>query len=254
MMQADIDGRKFAYDISGQGAPAVVLETGLGADSADWAGVEAEVARFAAVFRYDRLGRGGSDPSGAPRDALIMVDDLEALLEATGVRPPYIFVGHSFGGLLGQIFAQRRRADMAGLVLVESMHPAQFEVLGPAFPPPALDDPAPLAGMRRFWTEGWRSATSTPEKIDFSASFAQAPGPGALGDLPLRILTSGSMLRIPFLPLAARPALQSRWLDLQTRLVGLSTDAVHSLWPAAGHFLQRDNPFAVVAAVRDLVA
>ena len=68
----DIGGRRLAAMSVGSGNPPVILETGLGAESAEWAAVQNEVAAFARVLRYDRAGRGASDPAlaPAPRTAL----------------------------------------------------------------------------------------------------------------------------------------------------------------------------------------
>src|SRR5215468_1633357 len=71
----DVGGRRLAFVASSEGLPAVVLETGLGAESVEWAAVQNEVSDIAQVLRYDRIGRGRSDPAVAPRTAHDMVDD-----------------------------------------------------------------------------------------------------------------------------------------------------------------------------------
>ena len=144
MKKISIKGRQFAYEVTGTGSPTVVLETGVGAESSEWGPVAASITRSRAVFRYDRAGRGESDPGQGNRDALTMVDELSALLEATQTKGPYLLVGHSFGGLLMRLFANARIADVHGLVLVESMHHRQFQLLGPAFPDSSPSDPHPL--------------------------------------------------------------------------------------------------------------
>ena len=154
LKKISIKGCQFAYEIMGTGSPTVVLETGVGAESSEWGPVAASIARSKAVFRYDRAGRGESGPGQGNRDALTMVDELGALLEATQTKGPYLLVGHSFGGLLMRLFANARIADVHGLVLVESMHHRQFQLLGPAFPDSSPSDPPPLVQMRDFWTEG----------------------------------------------------------------------------------------------------
>ena len=63
MKKISIKGRQFAYEVMGTGSPTVVLETGIGAESSEWGPVAAAIARSRAVFRYDRAGRGESDPS-----------------------------------------------------------------------------------------------------------------------------------------------------------------------------------------------
>ena len=54
-----------------------------------------------------------------PRDTRAQVDDLEALLSAAEVKPPYILVGHSMGGYNMRVFASRHGSDVAGILLVD---------------------------------------------------------------------------------------------------------------------------------------
>src|SRR6476620_3334780 len=78
----DPAGRRLALTRNGVGAPTVVLETGLGAESDEWEPVQREVAQFTQVCRYDRANRGQSDPAPKPRSAHDCVEDLRALLSA----------------------------------------------------------------------------------------------------------------------------------------------------------------------------
>ena len=114
----DIGDRRIAFASRGQGSPTVVLETGLGAESGEWAAIVRGVQTFTRVCRYDRAGRGASDCASSPRSALDMVDDLHRLLRTAEVSGPYVLVGHSFGGLLMRLYAHRYGGDVVGLVLV----------------------------------------------------------------------------------------------------------------------------------------
>lgn len=250
----DIGGRCLAFSDGGAGAPAVVLETGLGAESREWTAVQRGVEDNTRVCRYDRAGRGSSEPAPGPRTAFDLVADLNRLLRIANVRPPCILVGHSFGGLLMRLYAHRHRTDVAGLVLVDSMHEDQFDVFGPLFPPPRASEPAALRDTRAFWTSGWRDSQSTVERIDFASSIEQARSVVSLGDLPLHIITAGTFLNQPVLPILQRAALQERWDALQRSFLRLSSCATQSFAPASGHFVQRDEPGIVVNAIRKMLA
>jgi pimeloyl-ACP methyl ester carboxylesterase len=107
----------------GNSGPAVVLDAGIGASSLSWSLVQPEIARFARVYAYDRAGLGWSDPPGwqrGPRLASRMAEELRALLHNSGVDGPYILVGHSFGGYVARLYAERWPVEVAGLVLVDS--------------------------------------------------------------------------------------------------------------------------------------
>jgi pimeloyl-ACP methyl ester carboxylesterase len=130
----EVNGRRLALRCSGSGTSLVILETGLGAESSEWAEVERGVRQFSRVCSYDRLGRGRSDPVTHPRSAEDMIKDLRSLLRAADLSGPFLFAGHSFGGLLARLFAQRYRDEVQGLILVDGMHQDQFERSVRCFP------------------------------------------------------------------------------------------------------------------------
>jgi pimeloyl-ACP methyl ester carboxylesterase len=54
------------------------------------------------------------------------------MLMAAGVKPPYILVGHSFGGLVMRRFASLYPKDVLGVVLVDPMRPEEWPPLDPS--------------------------------------------------------------------------------------------------------------------------
>jgi pimeloyl-ACP methyl ester carboxylesterase len=113
-------------ECSGSGSPAVIFDAALGASSLSWALVQPEVARITRTCAYDRAGLGKSPAGPMPRTASRIVDELRELLEQLRIEPPFVIVGHSFGGLTARLFASRYRADMAGLVLVDAPDPGEW--------------------------------------------------------------------------------------------------------------------------------
>lgn len=251
----DIGGRSLAIVSSGSGNPTVVLESGLGAESAWWEPVQDAVSRFARVVRFDRAGKGMSDPAPTPRTSHDMAADLHTLLANAEIPGPYVLVGQSVGGLNARVYASLYPADIAGLVLVDSMHEDQFATLGPLLPPPFPGEPPALTGFRQFWTKDWADPAKNAEGIDFPASCAQGRAVTALGDLPLVVLTA-DFEHAPDLaeaPAALRQAWAGRWWEMQAHLAGLSSASSHLLVPGSGHFIQRDAPDAVIAAISQVV-
>jgi pimeloyl-ACP methyl ester carboxylesterase len=251
----DIGARALAVQSRGEGSPAVVLETGLAADSDEWDAVQRGSAAFARVHRYDRAGRGASAAASTPRGALDLVDDLHALLHTPGLRDgPCVLVGHSLGGLLVRLYAQLHPRDVAALVLVDSMHEAQFDRLGPLFPPPSPDESPTLRSMRAFWREGWRDPAHNAESLDLPRSFAQlGEAPALPAGLPLTVLSAGGFLDARLFERAAGHALQRRWLKLQGRLAAAARPLEQLYVESSGHFMQRDAPQVIVDAVARLV-
>jgi pimeloyl-ACP methyl ester carboxylesterase len=248
-----VNGRRLVLDCSGHGEPTVVLETGLGAESEEWSAVQRALAPLTRVCRYDRAGRGASEPVDRTRNGNDLVDDLHALLHQAELPGPYVLAGHSLGGLLVRLFAHRHPHEVAGLVLVDAMHEDQFEVFGPTFPPPTPGDAPALRDVRSFWTSGWRDPRSTQERLDLVATCAQARAIDSLGDVPMHVLVAGTFLHQPVIPQARREGLQQMWDALQQRFLQLSSNATLSEAKTSGHFVQRDAPEVVADAIRQMV-
>jgi pimeloyl-ACP methyl ester carboxylesterase len=104
---------------SKEGQPTVILEPGIGDFSVEWSLVQPRVASVARVCSYDRAGDGRSDLGPYPRTLHQIVYELHTLLEKANVRPPYVLVGHSYGGWLVQQYASDYRTQVAGIILVE---------------------------------------------------------------------------------------------------------------------------------------
>lgn len=113
------DFRMHLYCI-GQGSPTVVLDSGIGDSWLSWRKVQPDVAMFTRVCSYDRAGMGWSDKSPNPRTSKFIATELHALLKNASILPPFVLVGHSFGGLNMRMYASLYPADVAGVVLVDS--------------------------------------------------------------------------------------------------------------------------------------
>lgn len=112
---------------SGQGSPTIVLESGLMSTVLSWTELQSELARSFRVVSYDRAGLGWSDLGPMPRTAERIVEELHTMLQKAGIAPPYVLVGHSFGGLTMPLFASRFPDEVAGMVLVDAVAPQEWD-------------------------------------------------------------------------------------------------------------------------------
>lgn len=118
----DVGGCRLHIHCSGEGSPSIVLDAALGGSSLSWSMVQPTLATLSRVCSYDRAGFGWSDAGPKPRSAGRIADELRTLLDRARVPPPYLLVGHSFGGLVALIFASKFRSETAGMVLVDPAH------------------------------------------------------------------------------------------------------------------------------------
>ena len=107
--------------VAGSGPVTVVFENGLATALEEWDNVAPTIAARTRTVRYDRR-RAEATGRLAARPAADLVGELRALLHALGIGPPFVLVGHSWGGAIVRTFAHAHPADVAGLVLVDATH------------------------------------------------------------------------------------------------------------------------------------
>jgi len=91
-------GHRLHVWCTGVGTPTVILVGGLGSYSIEWALVQPGVAENSRVCSYDRAGYAWSEKGPEPRGFGVSVAELHQVLQRANVRPPYVLVGHSWGG------------------------------------------------------------------------------------------------------------------------------------------------------------
>ncbi len=115
---------------TGDDLPTVVIEAGAGVSSPVYHWIQDGVSKTTKVCVYDRAGLGWSDPSDLPRDAKTINTALHTLLDRSGIKRPFVFVGHSIAGLYMRDYVERYPGEVAGLVFLDPSHPKQNQMFG----------------------------------------------------------------------------------------------------------------------------
>jgi len=245
---------------TGDGTPAVILDTGLGGSSADWGFVQPEVARFTRVCSYDRAGMGYSDPGPSPRTARRIASELAELLVRSRIGTPVVLVGASIGGFDVRVFASDYPERAAGLVLVDASHEddahdvpwmARFvpllstigvlRLFGVSFGQPVESLPPavrPFARATSFRAAGFRAAADEIIHIRESAS---------------EVRSSRRKLTIPVLVVTGGRGADENWRRLQRDQASLSERGCLIVAQESGHVVAIDQPEVVVDAIRAVV-
>lgn len=272
----DVGGHSLHLNCTGTGSPTVVIQPGGGDFSSGMAWIAPAVARQTHVCVYDRPGRGWSEPSESPQDAIQIAIDLHTLLQRGDVPGPYVLVGHSFGGLYVLTYANRYPDEVAGMVLVDSTNPApeadpanaqRYDVgsynavtgrlaalaagaarvgwvrlIGSSgygdLPPPSRDEVRAGTATANY-AAGW-----IDEFVQANASGAEAAMLTDFGEKPLVVLTAGA---------ESDPVHDAA----QSSLAALSTDSSHRVVQGASHaglIFDEQYAKATTRGVLDVVA
>jgi pimeloyl-ACP methyl ester carboxylesterase len=123
--------RLYQFEL-GFGEPTVLFEAGFGATHLNWRHIQEATSRFTCTVSYDRGGLGWSSRCRTARTPGNIAIELRQMLQRAGFRPPYILVGHSFGGLVMRRYAQLFPQEVAGVVLIDPMRCEEWPPLDPS--------------------------------------------------------------------------------------------------------------------------
>jgi pimeloyl-ACP methyl ester carboxylesterase len=272
----DIRGRALNLYCSGQGSPAVILESDVGAPGYSWLLIQREIAKFTRACWYDRAGYGWSDAGPFPNHSDSAARDLHKLLTAARVPPPYVLVGHSMGAFTVRVYNGFFPGEAIGMVLVDPMHEDatihihnHHEALRPMIV--RLFHLLGLVGWWRFWDShagspptGWtetewatlgamrrKGIPAQPKEPPLWVNGEMARSSGRLGDMPLVVLSpklSGSETgNQREMAVSGGPALQLKLVSLSTRGKQVTVDN-------DGLNIPLEAPNAVVDAVRAVIS
>jgi len=263
--------RKIYLECQGSGFPTVVLVSGRSDRAAIWQTstktgptVFSEVAKFTKVCAYDRPGtftikedtvlpsRSTTVPQPiTPKDG---VSDLHALLTAAKIPPPYLLVGHSYGGLIVRLFASSYPNEVVGLVLVDTLTEYLYDAL-------TASQQAQWIRLNSNYSAELDRVT-VQERTDFVPSFQQMRAAPAIRPMPVIVLTSDQPYDFKELiakgilpadtPLDFAPLVFQAHLKAQERLAQ-KLQAKHITETHAGHYVQTEQPQLVIDAIREVV-
>jgi pimeloyl-ACP methyl ester carboxylesterase len=264
-----VDGHRLFLNCVGSGSPTVVLFNGLGERTPSWASVQSAVARETRVCAFDRAGQGWSGDAPERQDGHQLAADLQGLLSVAHVPGPYVLAGHSVGGTYALAYALDYPQEVAGVALIDSASPHQFDL--PTYPGfysmwrrvGALLPSLARAGVARL-TSGLGFAGLPADARREARAFSSSPRElradrDEFAELPTvfdqaKALTT--LARKPLFVLTADRGQQPGWFAAQDKLATLSTNSRHQTAHGATHAaLLEDRSIAARTsqAIRDVV-
>jgi pimeloyl-ACP methyl ester carboxylesterase len=257
-----VNGHRLYLNCVGHGSPTVVLFNGLGERTPSWAWVQRTVSSSTRACTYDRAGEGWSSGTPGARNGRQLSSDLHGLLAAAHVLGPYVLAGHSVGGIYALLYAAQYPRQVAGIALIDSSTPYQFDL--PDYPnsyrllrrAAAVFPSLARAGLMRLGTSTG-NAGLPPQARSAARAFAGSPRELRadhvdVEQLPRMFNQAKALTSLGSKPLAVLSAAvgeQRGWGAAQNKLAMLSTNSVHRTVPGATHeSLLEDKRFARIAS------
>ena len=224
--------------------------------------MQSAVARETRVCAYDRAGQGWSGKAPGRQDGHELAADVHGLLSAANVPGPYVLAGHSVGGTYALAYAMDYPEETAGVALIDSASPHQFDLpdypgfysmwrrVGALLPSlgrvgvPRLTSGLGSGDLPSEADRAARAFYSSPRELranhdEFSALrtvFDQTKALTSLDGKPLFVLTAGV-------------GQQKGWAAAQEKLATLSTNSRHQTAQEATHTaLLEETEFASVTS------
>ncbi|WP_418789172.1 alpha/beta fold hydrolase [Paenibacillus agilis] len=222
---------------SQKGSPSVVFIAGMGDSCETWKDIQDRIALETSTFSYDRAGIGRSKSAAGSRTCRDLADELSQLLLSVNVEPPYILVGHSFGGLVARLYASLHPQLIAGIVLVDA---------APEYKELAYEKALPKKLIARN-REYYENPLLNGEKIDKVQSYKQVVEHSCLNDIPLSIITRG----LPDIGEGEWPnqAILEIEQMLQHEFTRLSTSSRSRIAANSRHYIHHDEPEIVIEEI-----
>jgi pimeloyl-ACP methyl ester carboxylesterase len=229
-------GHALSLLVGGEGTPTIVFEAGFGAGLASWSTVQSNIAKFARTVSYDRAGIGQSEAGPKPRAAKQIAEELHLALQNAGIGPPYVLVGHSFGGIYVRVFADMYPKEVAGMVLIDPSQEA-FEDWT------RTHKEAQRAGRDEEMAKA--SPAVRDESAQVSTSYEQARAARVPAGIPVILLTAVKDETMP-------EAVRKVWAEKHVEWISKVPGGKHVVAEKSGHFIQAEQPQLVIDAIKQV--
>lgn len=225
----------------------IVLVGGFGSELSTWQKLYSSLPVNSTVFAYNRAGIGRSENAAGARDAQTIANEMKNILEANNIKPPYVFVAHSMGGIYARMFYHLNPGKVKGIVLVDATHENQLDSLLSMIPQPDRD--IALAGMVAANENELNMMPAGSLKEEFRANFAtnyqQIRQYPAIGNIPLCVITSTKVSddNPPFI-VDVHKALHEQWA------LSAGTNGKFIISSKSGHYIHVEEPALVAEGIR----
>ena len=274
-------GRKMYMECQGKGRPTVVFVSGVRDRAETWSttqdpseqAVLPAIAQTNRVCAYDRPGAlvstgdgpedfetSRSDPVDQPTTLQYGVDDLHALLKASGEgKRPYVLVGHSMGGAISRLYASEYPEDVSGLVLIDyAAYDVRKALTAREWDLLKILIYSPVEEARQIYPDvEWFDEQRNLEQTLAAPPLQPTPLVVLSADEPMDLLPLVENGTLPMTPEEAKEfgeLLFRANVDARSDLVSQVPGARHITDTDSSHYIHQVQPQLVIKEVREVVA
>jgi 3-oxoadipate enol-lactonase len=251
----EANGVSFHYRLEGASRPSVIFLHEIGGSLDSWDGVVPGLAKRFAVFRYDQRGFGLTEKVRAAYTLDTLVDDLQALIAALNLPPPYRIVSLAASSMQALRFWERCPKDVASFVFCNpapGVDPSRADALNTVAAkaeaegirgiiPAMLDKSYPPTLSDRATYEAYRGRYMANDPVGFAHAFRMMAKNNLIGVLP--------SVTCPTLVVAGRQDFiraVSVTEGIARQIPGGRCETID-----AGHFMPTTSPTALLALLQD---
>lgn len=245
----DIDGKQQRIFTKGEGRPAVLFVTGLGTDLRDFYKIQVEIAKTTGTLSYDRAGLGRSEALDNARSIDNMARELHEILRKENIPPPYLLVGHSFGGYILRLFTEYYPQQVAGLVFIDPSSEGFREARRASRGPKErarfdslvhVDDPRLPDGIRREQRHMYTTDVQLLTNVRLP------------DNIPITLITSNRFSAKEQNGGLTKEDIQA-WVALHKKMLRSAPQAKHLITANSGHAIHAEEPQLVIAAIEAMI-
>jgi len=268
------NGKEVRYLCKGHGEPYVFFETGFGSDSEEtWSSIVKELPENFTACYYDRLGHGGSDDVSLTFTTDEKSQLQESLILHIAGESPVILVAHSYGGIIARRTAARANINLAALILLDSAHENQHEIMRGKFDPipeyvkvfQYVNAALGLTDIKNIFKEYDSPISKRLDQYYSSFSYAHVLSTYRnekglytpledfnydFGELRMLVLSHDSKV---YAESPRFSQLADYWPQMQKSIAELSDNSEHIIVKGATHNIPADSPNVVISKITETV-
>ena len=178
-----------------------------------------------------------------------MVKELHEILLKENIKPPYLLVGHSFGGYIQRLFTNYYPKEVAGLIFVdpssEGFREARLSVRN-------REDRAKLDSLFHIDNLNLPEGVQREMKHMYTTDIQLLKNVLIPDNIPVTVLTSARFSQIERNGGLIKEDMEA-WVELHKKMISSAPQAKHILTEKSGHVIHTDEPQLVISEIKKMI-